>query len=221
MKTTAWFRVAVGLAAAGAIVAASGFRPALRESLPGIATARDTTPTYTAADIEFVQGMIQHHAQALVMAALVPSRTKNRTIRSLAQRIDISQRDEIKLMSDWLTTRQQSVPKVDVHPSGAAPAMQMAMPGMGMSGTLMPGMLTREQMAQLAGARNAAFDRLFLRFMIQHHGGALLMVKSLFASPGAGQAPEVFSLASDIDSGQRAEIARMQALLDAGAKGRQ
>jgi uncharacterized protein (DUF305 family) len=215
MKMTAWCRIGVALAAFGATVAASGFKSPAPESKRDAPVAGDTTLNYTPADVEFVQGMIQHHAQALVMAALVPSRTKNKTVRSLAQRIDISQRDEIKLMSDWLSARHQSVPSVDVHPSGAAPAMQMDMPGM-----LMPGMLTQTQMAQLAKARNAAFDRLFLRFMIQHHEGALLMVKNLFASQGAGQAPEVFSLASDIDSGQRAEIARMRALLDSGFKRR-
>jgi uncharacterized protein (DUF305 family) len=166
---------------------------------------------YTKADVAFVQGMMQHHAQALLMASMVPARTRNPKLRSLAQRIDISQRDEIKRMQSWLETRHESVPMVDIHPVGSVmPEMQME----GTTMTMMPGMLTQSQLEQLSKARSRTFDKLFLKFMIQHHNGALVMVKNLFATTGSGQEPELFAFASDVDSGQRAEIARMQAFLD-------
>jgi Uncharacterized protein conserved in bacteria len=183
----------------------------LLSSTPATAQQR-----YTKADVAFVQGMMQHHAQALLMASMVPARTRNQKLRSLAQRIDISQRDEIKRMQSWLETRHESVPAVDIHPVGSVmPEMQMEGTGMAM----MPGMLTQAQLVQLSKARNRAFDRLFLRFMIQHHNGALLMVKNLFGATGSGQEPELFAFASDVDSGQRAEIARMQTFLDSISKG--
>jgi uncharacterized protein (DUF305 family) len=171
---------------------------------------------YTKADVAFVQGMMAHHAQALLMASMVPARTRNPKLRSLAQRIDISQRDEIKRMQSWLEARHESVPKVDIHPVGSV------MPGMQMEGsdmTMMPGMLTQSQLEQLSKARNRTFDRLFLRFMIQHHNGALMMVKNLFGTTGSGQEPELFAFASDVDSGQRAEIARMQTFLNSISAG--
>jgi uncharacterized protein (DUF305 family) len=166
---------------------------------------------YTKADVAFVQGMMAHHAQALLMASMVPARTRNAKLRSLAQRIDISQRDEIKRMQSWLEARHEGVPKVDIHPVGSVMA-EMQMEGTGM--TMMPGMLTQSQLEQLSKARNRAFDRLFLKFMIQHHNGALVMVKNLFGTTGSGQEPELFAFASDVDSGQRAEIGRMQAFLN-------
>jgi uncharacterized protein (DUF305 family) len=157
-----------------------------------------------------MQGMIGHHAQALEMAALVPDHTTNKSIHLLAERIEVSQKDEIGLMRRWLETRKEPAP----NPLAKEHADMAGMPMPGMSGsTLMPGMLTPAQMKQLADARGTAFDRLFLTFMIQHHTGALTMVKDLFASPGAGQEPEAFRFASDVDTDQRAEIARMQSLL--------
>ena len=157
---------------------------------------------YVPADVEFMQGMIGHHAQALEMAALVDSRTRNESIHLLAQRIAISQKDEIRRMRNWLADRGQPIPEDhaagDDHPMPA----------------LMPGMLTPEQMAQLAAARDAEFDRRFLQFMIQHHEGALEMVKTLFSSPGAAQETATFRYASDVDTDQRIEIERMRKLLD-------
>lgn len=176
---------------------------------PANATAK---PRYTQADVEFMQHMIGHHAQALVMTGLVPERTTSESMRQLAQRIEVSQRDEIALMRHWLEAREQAAP----NPGGAHEHHE-AMDHAG-AGMLMPGMLTSAQLAQLAAAKGAEFDRMFLEFMIRHHEGALTMVASLFATPGAGQEAEVFRFASDVDTDQRAEIARMRTLLSAMPK---
>ncbi|HYL29488.1 MAG TPA: DUF305 domain-containing protein, partial [Gemmatimonadales bacterium] len=161
-------------------------------------------PRYTPADVEFMQGMIAHHAQALEMVALVPDRTTTESIRVLAQRIDISQRDEIRLMRSWLTERSQAAPD-----PAAAPGRHAG----GGHDMLMPGMLTADQMARLAAAKGAEFDRLFLQLMIQHHQGALAMVKTLFGTQGAAQETPTFRYASGVDADQRFEIERMQKLL--------
>ena len=154
---------------------------------------------YTGADIKFMQGMIGHHAQAVEMVALVPSRTASDDVRKLAQRIDVSQQDEMNMMREWLQSRGQQIPDPRAHHM--------------MGGTLMPGMLTPEEMARLTAATGAAFDRLFLEGMIKHHAGAITMVHDLFATDGAGQTPEIFSYASDVDADQRMEIDRMGSLL--------
>jgi len=151
-----------------------------------------------------MQGMIMHHAQAVEMTALMQSHTENKELRLLGARISKSQSAEIEFMKRWLITRGQSI------------EMPMAdMPGMDMSKheTLMPGMLTSKQMAALRNANGEEFDHLFLTGMIQHHGGALIMVKDLFDSPGAGQDAELFNFVTDVDSGQRAEIRIMQSML--------
>ncbi len=153
-----------------------------------------------------MQGMIMHHAQAVEMTALIASHTENKDVRLLGARISHSQSDEIKFMERWLTIRGQPV-------SLAMPGM----PDMDMSGHamgLMPGMLTPEQMEALRMAKGAEFDHLFLTGMIQHHGGALTMVKDLFDSAGSGQDAELFNFATDVDSGQRAEIRIMQTMLE-------
>jgi uncharacterized protein (DUF305 family) len=164
-------------------------------------------PLYVEGDVRFMQGMIAHHAQALAMVALIPDRTPRQDMHLLGKRIEISQRDEISLMQHWLEDRHQEVPKVDAQHMVSMPGMEM--------GTLMPGMLTDEQMAQLAKASGPDFDRLFLEGMIRHHQGALVMVAHLFDTKGAGQEAEAFRFASDVDADQRAEIRRMQAMLDA------
>ena len=166
--------------------------------------AAGQAPRYTPADVEFMQGMIAHHAQALDMVALVPARTSTESIRLLAQRIGISQRDEIRLMRNWLTKRGQAAPD---------PAAAHAHHAGGEHEMLMPGMLTSEQMARLAAAKGAEFDRLFLQLMIQHHEGALTMVKTLFGTQGAAQETPTFRYASEVDTDQRFEIERMQKLL--------
>jgi uncharacterized protein (DUF305 family) len=181
---------------------------------PAMASAQ-STPGYTAADVRFMQGMIGHHAQALAMTALLPARTTRPDIRLLGQRIEISQKDEIKMMQQWLRDRHQGVPTVDEqHQHHADAGHSMNMPGMASSDTTMPGMLTAEQFADLASARGSAFDKLFLKDMIQHHEGALVMVANLLSTTGSGQEPEVFRFAAEVDTDQRAEIARMNALLD-------
>lgn len=159
---------------------------------------------HTAADVSFMQGMITHHGQALEMTALVPERTDTRSILLLAERIEVSQEDEIAQMESWLESRGEAVPAADSE-HGAH--------GHGHHGAQMSGMLTPEQMAQLAAARGPEFDRLFLELMIQHHRGALVMVDELLASPGAGQEVDVFRIASEVDSDQRIEIERMERML--------
>jgi uncharacterized protein (DUF305 family) len=180
------------------------------------AKADGGVPAYTAADVQFMQGMIGHHGQAIVMAAMAPTHGAESAIRVLAERIDVSQRDEIAFMQRWLGERHQRVPDPAAHHDMAGMAGMVDMPGMSTSGTpeaLMPGMLTPEQMKQLDAARGVEFDRLFLTFMIQHHTGALTMVDQLFASPGAGQDVNIFRYASDVSSDQTTEIDRMHTML--------
>jgi uncharacterized protein (DUF305 family) len=153
-----------------------------------------------------MRDMIMHHSQAVEMTALISSHTENKDLRSLGARISSSQSDEIKFMKRWLAARGELVSK-------ATPEM----PGMDMSRekmALMPGMLTPEQMEALRKAKGAEFDRLFLTGMIQHHNGALTMVKDLFDTAGAGQDAELFNFATDVDTGQRAEIKIMQTMLE-------
>jgi uncharacterized protein (DUF305 family) len=169
-------------------------------------STRATLPPRSRADVEFMQGMIMHHSQAVEMTALIPSHTENKDLRSLGARISSSQSDEIKFMQRWLAARGQPV-------SMATPGM----PDMDMSRqpmALMPGMLTPEQMEALRKAKDAGFDRLFLTGMIQHHNGALTMVKDLFDTAGAGQDAELFNFATDADNSQRAEIRIMESMLE-------
>ena len=175
-------------------------------------TTRAILPPRSPKDVEFMQGMIMHHAQAVEMTALIEARTQNKELRLLGARISHTQADEINFMKRWLETRGEktSMPMMK---------MDMDMPKMDMSKhshdhqMLMPGMLTAKQMEELGKAKGAEFDRLFLKGMIQHHNGALIMVKELFDTAGAGQDAELFNFATDIDSGQRAEIKIMQTLL--------
>ena len=156
------------------------------------------------ADVGFMQGMIAHHAQALAITRLVPTRTTATDLRLLAERIAVSQRDEIRLMSDWLRARSQPVPDTTHLAMGHVdPEHQM------------PGMLSADQMRALETTRGEPFERLFLDLMIQHHRGALIMVQQLLARPGGAQDPETFRFASDVDADQRAEIARMERMLAA------
>jgi uncharacterized protein (DUF305 family) len=164
-----------------------------------------TVPRLSQADVAFMQGMIMHHSQAVEMTALIPSHTTNPDVRSLGAKISSSQSDEIAFMKRWLAARDQ------------ATSMEMpGMPGMARNGQPMgpmPGMLTPQQMDALRQANGAEFDRLFLTGMIQHHNGALIMVKDLFDTPGAGQDADLFNFATDADNTQRAEIRIMQDML--------
>jgi uncharacterized protein (DUF305 family) len=167
---------------------------------------RIDTPRYTAADVQFMQGMIGHHAQAVVMATMAPTHGASPQVALFCRKILRSQADEIELMQGWLRERGEKVP----DPTDPHAGMDMSMPGHMM---LMPGMLTAGELAQLDSARGVAFDRLFLTSMIRHHEGAITMVAKLFDSPGAGQTPEIFGFATGVDADQRAEIVRMQAML--------
>jgi uncharacterized protein (DUF305 family) len=183
-------------------------RPALvQPGAPGEATraitatqAADTSGIQaTATDVRFMQGMIAHHAQALEMTGLLASRTNRTEMQLLARRIELSQADEIGMMQRWLKRRGATVPDMHAHHDHGA--------------ALMPGMLTPEEMNRLEAAKGQAFDRLFLESMIRHHDGALTMVNDLFATTGAGQDPEIYAFASDVDADQRIEIDRMSAML--------
>ena len=167
-------------------------------------STRPSLPPTSPADVQFMQHMIMHHAQAVEMTALIDSHTKNKELHTLGARISRSQADEIKFMKRWLATRGEPV-SPPVH----------NMHGMDMSShtMLMPGMLTPKQMEALRKAKDQEFDRLFLRGMIQHHQGALTMVKELFDTAGAGQDAELFNFTTEVDSGQRAEIRIMQTML--------
>jgi uncharacterized protein (DUF305 family) len=221
---------------------ADSARPA--EAAATAAVAAPPAKGYAEADVRFMQGMIHHHAQALQMTALVPSRTRRDDMRLLAKRIEVSQRDEIALMSRWLQDRHEHAPSAEMlrmMTQGGADSAHAGMhhdmahamghdstghqmPAGGETAMMhmmnMPGMLTAEQMGQLAAATGAQFDRLFLEDMIRHHEGALTMVRQLFATPGAGQEGELFRLASDVEADQRAEIARMRAMLAAMDRGK-
>jgi uncharacterized protein (DUF305 family) len=167
----------------------------------GVAQATDLSKVgATPADIKFMQGMIGHHAQAVEMVALIPSRTQNEDMKKLGMRIDVSQQDEIKMMREWLTARGAAVPDAHAHHT---------------PGGMMPGMLTPEEMTALAAAKGTEFDRLFLEGMIKHHQGAITMVEELFNSPRAGQESDINAFAADVDADQRMEIGRMGAMLNA------
>lgn len=163
---------------------------------------------WTTADVRFISGMIPHHAQAIQMARWAATHGASAQIQTLAGRIINAQQDEIAVMQHWLRDRRQPVPEA------RATGMRMAMDGMEHD-MLMPGMLTEDQMRRLDQARGAEFDRLFLSLMIQHHQGAVSMVKELLANEGAAHDDTIFKLAADINVDQTTEIARMQQLLAA------
>ena len=245
--------------------AASADRPTTAD-LEALYWARqqEAAERYTEADVDFMTGMIGHHAQALIMSDLAPANGASPAVQRLAARIINAQQDEIALMQRWLADRGQPVPHVhiegtmltlqmgdadehvamDHHTTGAIHhgAMEEGHEGMdhgqmdhaamehegtdhaamghegmdhgGMDHAGMPGMLTQAQLDELAAARGVDFDRLFLRYMIGHHAGAVTMVDTLFAADGAAQGGNTFKVASDIQVDQRTEIARMQQMLD-------
>ena len=162
-------------------------------------------PSYTDADVAFVQGMIHHHHQALTMTALVDARTERADLPLLAERMEVSQTDEIALLEAWLTERGEAMPDDHRHRDPA---------------TMMPGMLTEDELARLEAATGRAFDELFLQYMIRHHEGALVMIQALFDEGVGGQEPAVFQLLQDMNGDQAIEISRMRQLLAEVAAGR-
>jgi uncharacterized protein (DUF305 family) len=173
---------------------------------------------YTQADIDFMRGMIHHHAQAIVISKWAPTHGADPAVIRLTERIINAQKDEIELMQTWLKDRNQSAPEIDSlgNVSGGGAHAGHDMPGHDMSqmgGMTMPGMLTDAQLKELNAARGAEFDRLFLTFMMAHHRGAVSMVKDLFTSPGAGQDETVFKFANDVEVDQSTEIRRMLTMM--------
>ena len=165
----------------------------------GVSPAAPAAVRHVKADVEFMQGMIGHHAQALDMVALLETRTQNEGMKLLGLRIKVSQQDEIKMMQQWLRDRGETVPSEHAHHAHDY--------------TLMPGMLSPGEMAKLAAAKGTDFDRLFLEGMIRHHDGALTMVNELFKKDGAGQEPMIHAFASDVLADQQMEIDRMIGML--------
>jgi len=174
-----------------AVLASAALSPAARTQ------ADSARPRYTAADADFMTGMIMHHAQAVLIAGWAPAHGASPALRALCARVVVGQRDEIAVMQRWLRERHQPVPDPDPH------------------GHMMPGMLSEDQLVRLDSAQGPAFDRLFLTDMIQHHRGALTMVRALIDTPGAARDGPLFQIASDISADQTAEIDRMTHMLDA------
>jgi uncharacterized protein (DUF305 family) len=195
--------------------------PPVHTDSAAIAEARadSTRLPYTAADIAFVDGMIHHHAQAILMSKWAPTHGAGAEVQTLASRIINAQLDEIHRMQQWLADRKQPVPwpsftrdtTHDMHAMHDMPGMQ----GMhnASDGSMMPGMLSPAQLDTLDNARGKNFDRLFLTYMLQHHRGATLMVRQLFSTYGAGQDETIFKMATDINVDQTTEINRMQRML--------
>ena len=186
-------------------------------------------PRYTEADVGFMQNMIHHHEQALIMSRMAPERTSRADLLMLANRIERSQTDEILLMARWLELRDEAVPAltVDLGERGRRAGLEPQDPhevhdhghhhdhghAEDHASIPMAGMLTEAQLEELAMALGEAFDALFLEFMIQHHEGALLMVDELFRSPGSARDSDIFHFASDVANDQQGEIARMRGML--------
>ena len=172
-------------------------------------------PTPSEPDIAFMRGMIMHHGQAVEMTSLMAARTHNQDLLSLGKRISISQTDEMGFMKRWLADRAIPIsdkPAMDMAGMDHMAGMEHMDMDMGSMPT-MPGMLTPKQMDALRKATGPEFDHLFLTGMIQHHTGALTMVKQLFDTPGAGQDPVLFDFTSDVDNTQQAEIDIMRHML--------
>jgi uncharacterized protein (DUF305 family) len=200
-------RTAIAAVLIGAALAAGCARtlsPGLHATPPGLGRL-----PYSDADVDFMSGMIPHHAQAVIMAGWAPSHGARRDVAILCERIVVGQRDEIATMQTWLRDRGLAVP------DGTSTRHKMRMNGMEHE-MLMPGMLTDEEMAALDRARGPEFDRLFLNGMIRHHQGAIDMVDVLFKAYGAAQDETVFKFASDVYADQSIEIDRMNKMLESG-----
>jgi len=190
----------------GAALLASALGMLQAQAAPSAAQADSLRNHYTDADVAFLNGMIAHHAQAVLIAGWAPSHGASASLQAMCARVVVGQTDEIHLMQQWLSGQHLPVPD-PTH------MMTMRMPGMAMP--MMPGLLTDVQLDALDAARGVEFDRLFLNDMIQHHTGAITMVDQLFATPAAAQVETVFRLASDVYADQTTEIDRMQRMLAA------
>ena len=213
MKTVSGPALAAGLFAAA--LAAGCATTASSTRVPAAAAAAPQPgelPPYTQADVDFMSGMIAHHAQALVMAGWAPSHGARKDVAILSERIVVGQRDEIELMQTWLRDRGLPVP------DATKTRHTMRMPNGVVHDMLMPGMLTDEEMAELDRARGPEFDRLFLLGMIKHHQGAIDMVETLFKAYGAAQDEAVFRFANDVYADQTIEIDRMNKMLEGGGR---
>ena len=213
ISTVIVFVSALAISAQQPVIVQPGAPGQPTKVLPANTTAK--LPPLSAKDVEFMQGMIHHHSQAVEMTAMIAERTKNKGVRTIGVKISQSQSDEINMMKGWLNRKGE---KTEMQMK-TMPKMEMG--GMNMSGMdhskhdsmMMPGMLSDKQMEALRTSTDAKFDELFLKGMIQHHEGALVMVKDLFDTAGAGQDAEIFNFASDVDTGQRGEIRIMQEML--------
>ena len=167
--------------------------------------------SFTEADVKFMIGMIAHHAQALIMSRLAPENDASPQIRTLAARIINAQKDEIASMQQWLRDRNEPVPQIEID------GLHLMIEIDGEPYTKykkMRGVLSQQQIDELAAAKDGNFDRLFLKYMIEHHSGAVFMVEKLFNTDGAAQDNRAFRLASDIQVDQRTEIDRMRLMLE-------
>ena len=205
-------RLRLGATSLVALAALSACAGAKATTTPSPATTGGNPATAAAAplvnegDVNFMKGMIPHHAQAVLIAGWAPSHGARDDVQRLCERIVVAQRDEIKLMQDWLRFKGQEVPPAD------AKGMKMNMGGM-VHEMLMPGMLTDEQLKELDAARGSQFDRLFLQAMIKHHLGAISMVDDLEKVDGARQDETVFRFSQDVYADQTTEIERMEKML--------
>ena len=210
MRTVSMPALAAGLFAAALAAGCATTRSSA--TAPAAAPRLGELPPYTDADVEFMSGMIAHHAQAVLMARMAPTHGARRDVAILCERIVVGQSDEIELMQTWLRDRGLPVP------DASKTRHTMTMPNGVVHDMLMPGMLTDEEMAELDRARGPEFDRLFLLGMIKHHQGAIDMVDKLFKSYGAAQDETVFRFASDVYADQSTEIDRMNKMLEGGGR---
>jgi uncharacterized protein (DUF305 family) len=167
--------------------------------------------SFTEADVKFMVGMIAHHAQALVMSRMAPENGASQQIQTLASRIINAQKDEIASMQQWLRDRDQPVPEFEIK------GIDLMVTINGEPYTMykkMRGVLSDRQIEELSQAKGNDFNRLFLKYMIEHHSGAVHMVHNLFNTDGAAQDERAFRLASDIQVDQKTEIERMQLMLE-------
>lgn len=206
-----------GGAQGGAVTVQPGAPGQSSKVIPAAGAAK--LPPASDADVSFMQGMVMHHGQAVEMTSLIDARTKNPEVKAIGRKISLSQTDEMKFMKTWLRARGKSEQMPMDMDMGGIDMSKMSAKDMDAMMPLMPGMLSPQQMNALRKASGAQFDHLFLTGMIQHHTGALTMVKDLFDTAGAGQDADLFNFATDVDNTQRAEIGIMQHMLsDLGKK---